>query len=117
MELIPLAGEGALPVALRSGRQVAKPDTIGPGRLLHQAYSITGRAFEKALGRAAHKAGWGPAATSGRIEKAFGDDVRTRQSRLDNIYDSFRGSTTVQNEGLFCALKKDCKKLLDYALP
>ncbi len=109
--------DDALPVALRSDLQVATLDTVGPGRLLHQAYSVAGRGVEKALGQAAHQLGLGPTATSCRIEKAFGDDNPTRQSRLDSLYDSFQPGRTIENERLLRTLKHDCQKLLEYALP
>jgi len=101
-------------VALRSNCQVAVVDmNLGPGRLLNQAYSASGRWVEKGLGLAGHKLGMGPLAVSRRIEKAFGDDSLTRQSKLDNIYDSFQKGTNTQKD----QLNKECQKLLEYALP
>jgi len=109
--------EDALPAALCSDLQVTTFDqVVGPGRLLHQAYAVAGHGVEKALGRTAHKLGLGPTAATRRIEKVFGDDALTRQSRLDRIYDSFRQGSA-QNEPPLCALKKDCQNLLKYALP
>ena len=111
--------EETLPVALRTDLPISTLDTGGAGRLLHQAYVATGHVVEKTLGRAAHKLGSGPTATSCRIKKIFGDDPLTRQSTLDSIFDSFRldGTTTPQHGCLIHALKRDCQKLLNYALP
>jgi len=108
--------ETALPVALRSSNlQVAILDTVGPCRLLHRAYSVAGRSVEKALGQAAHKLGFGPTPTTCNIENAFGNRT-TRQSMLDTIFDYFQNNTTTHH-GVLCTLKKDCKNLLEYALP
>jgi len=111
--------EIALPVALRSSNlQLAMFDTVGPGRLLHQAYSAAGRRVEKAIGQAAHKLGLGPGPTSCDIENALGTNSATRQSMLDTIYDSFRNNTTTYDEyAVLCSLKNNCKNLLEYALP
>jgi len=99
----------------RSDRQLVAFDmNLGPGRLLHQAYSVGGRWVEKRLGEAGHKLGMGPSAVSLRIEKAFGDDPLTRQSKLDSIYFSFQKGTNTQRDR---ALNRECQKLLEYALP
>jgi len=103
--------ERALPLALRPELGVTTLDTVGPGRLLHVAYSSAGRRLEKTLGQAAHTLGLGPAPTSCRIENAFGDDASTRQSTLDTMYDSFRSDTA---EGRLRVLKKECGKLFEY---
>ena len=106
-------GEASLAVALRSDLQV----TVGPGRLLNHAFSRAGRGFEELLGRAAHHIGAGPIATLRRIEQYFGHDAPTRQSRLDNLFDSLRNGTTIQSEDFLQALKKESRKLLRFALP
>lgn len=107
--------DGHCTVALRSDRQVAMFDmNLGPGRLLNEAYSASGRWLEKGLGLTGHKLGLGPSAVSRRIEKVFGDNTLTRQSKLDSIYDSFQDGTNVQRDR---ALIKECQKLLEYALP
>jgi len=109
--------EITLPVDLRSSSfQLSMLDTVGPGRLLHQAYSVAGRRVEKTIGHAAHKLGLGPGPTTRDIENKFGNGGTTRQSMLDTIYDSFRNNTTTHH-GVLRALKKDCKNLLEYALP
>jgi len=108
--------EIALPVALRSSN--LQVTTVGPGRLLHQAYLFAGHGVEKALGQAAHKLGFGPTPTTCNIENAFGTNSNktTRQSILDAIFDSFQNNSTTHH-GVLCTLKKDCKNLLEYALP
>lgn len=60
--------------------------TVGPGRILYNAYTSIGRTLEKEANVAAHRAGLGPIALTDRIEKMFVDSPKVRQEKLDDIY-------------------------------
>jgi hypothetical protein len=80
----------------------------GPGRILHQLYSDSGRYIEAKANRAAHNFGLGPDAVTYRIQDIF-ESRDERESKLDELYG-----------GRICnlrSLEKDCLKLMKHALP
>jgi hypothetical protein len=92
--------------------------TLGPGRLLHHAYSSAGQHLEKSAGHLAHLLGHGPEAAANLIEKVFGNDIRERQSRLEDLYKSFNGQPCKSDRpDVVRELKKHCRKLAKYAHP
>ncbi|KAJ6542487.1 hypothetical protein DFH09DRAFT_1089042 [Mycena vulgaris] len=78
---------------------------IGPGKTLHEIYSSLGVMAERHANRAAHALGLGPVAVSERILIHFGDG-RERESALNKL------RTNIPR-----TLVKNCRKLVDYALP
>ena len=54
---------------------------IGAGRTLGIFYSSAGRKFERAVGRVAHKAGFGPQATYSKIQDLVRIDWKTDKNK------------------------------------
>ena len=95
--------------------------TVGPGRILYNAYTGIGRVLEKKANSLAHQAGLGPIALTERIEKMFGDSPQARQEKLDKLYHILNATGDSRKDAIdddFLKLEKECKKLMQkYVLP
>lgn len=85
----------------------------GPGRILNKVYTSAGRVLEDRANHLAHKSGWGPVATTDRIENAFGDSPKTRQAKMKALYWPLENDCDPSLHELWT----DCHKLMKYALP
>ena len=109
-----------LPLALRSTAEDLRV-TVGPGRIMYNAYVEIGRSLEKKANLLAHQAGLGPIALMDRIEKVFGDSPKVRQEKLDKLYHILNATGDLPRDAIdndFPKLKKECQKLMQkYVLP
>ncbi|KAJ7118138.1 hypothetical protein C8R44DRAFT_923364 [Mycena epipterygia] len=85
--------------------RVLAPAFTGPGKTLHEIYSTLGDRAEKHANRAAHSLGLGPAAVAERIRIFLGNGSQ-REAALSELRDGVPGK-----------LEKDCRRLVQYALP
>ena len=112
-----------LPLTLRSTTEDLRVSTVtvGPGRILFNAYMGIGRTLEKKANLLAHQAGLGPIALTERVEKLFGDSPKVRQEKLDKLYHILNATGDLRKEAInddFLKLKKECQKLMQkYVLP
>lgn len=58
----------------------------GPGRVLGNFYSFTGKRLERTLGNIAHKAGFGPEAIYHKIRILYLEDWKRDNEKGENIY-------------------------------
>ena len=110
-----------LPLTLRTAAEDLRVSTVGPGRILYNAYAGIGRSLEKKANLLAHQAGLGPIALTDRIEKVFGDSPKVRQEKLDKLYHILNATGDLPKDAIdndFPKLKKECQKLMQkYVLP
>ena len=59
-------------------------NNIGPGRVLGNFYSYTGRNLERVVGQVAHKAGFGPTATYEKIQQLYRTEWRNDEKKGEN---------------------------------
>ena len=83
-------------------------------------YTEIGQILEKKANLMAHQAGLGPIALTNGIERMFGDSPEAGKERLDRLHHILNatgdlGKNAVNNG--FPKLKKECQKLMKYALP
>lgn len=63
---------------------------VGPGRVLGNFYSVTGRRLERALGGIAHRAGFGPEAIYERISTLYLEDWKKDGKKGESLVSAGR---------------------------
>lgn len=63
---------------------------VGPGRVLGNFYSVTGRRLERALGGIAHRAGFGPEAIYERISTLYLEDWKKDGKKGESLISAGR---------------------------